>query len=36
LSSAGPPQHFLSTVGKEDDSQHDAIDSHDPVSVSTG
>jgi hypothetical protein len=30
-----PSQHFLSAVGKEYDSQHDASDRHDPVSVST-
>src|SRR6266446_9093123 len=33
--SAIPPQHFLSAVAKEYDSQYDASDPHDPVSVST-
>jgi hypothetical protein len=31
-----PLQHFLSAWAKEDDSQHDTSDRHDPVSVSAG
>jgi hypothetical protein len=34
--SAKPTQQFLSTVGKEYDSQYNASDPHDPVSVRTG